>query len=276
MSTDRRRWGRLVEPPAFRPLSGRTPAEVVSQLIYRLFGPDRAAVLPLLDLHGLAGRPATNQIATGVRNHVPQLQLRLAQRNLAAEAARCAIDAAILREAARPTGPFEDHQSRVCIAQTLGVAKPVAWRPSYNDSRAVRTCLDVLAIAGPLTLVSMARAVQRTRHDRPTPIPTDAELALLLIECGQAERGVDDLWRITVPRPERVTYRAIADAIGERVLRRIECTRILLDLGYAPSSAERQGLDRQPMIDRIEPGRYALIGFHERARFLASEISRRG
>jgi hypothetical protein len=259
------RWGQLEAPLAVRPLSGRSPEQVVSQLIYHLFGPKKDDVKPMLDLHGLAGRPATHKRATGLRNGVPEPQLRSAQRHLTAEAQRSRIDETILCEASRPTGPFEDHQSRVCIARTLGVPKPAPWRITFADSHAAGNCLDIVTIVGPLSLTSLAGAIRRIRLRRPTPIPTDAELALLLIESELLARGLDGQWRPKAHRPERVSYRKIADAVGDRVLTRSQCTDLLLNLGYAQSSAERQGLDRQPMIERITPRQYALIGHHDRS-----------
>ena len=260
------RWGQLEPPPAERPVSGLRPDQVVSQLIYRVFGPERSDVEPLLDLHGLAGQPATHIANTSSRNGISEATLRQAERQLRAEARRTAIPSAIMTEASRPTTAFEDHVARRRVAKTLGAEDPPPWRRSHTDALAVRTCIGVLAIVSPLTLTSLARAVGRTRRWSGLPVPSDALLALLLIESGAVNRRLDGRWQLLAPQRERHSYRLLADAFGADVLTRSECSQLLLRLGYAASSVDSLSLDRHPMIERIGPSQYTLIGNSERGR----------
>ena len=117
------------------PLSGRTPEQVVSQLIYRVLGPLRLdRVRWVLDYHGLGGDPALSLEATAHRCGVTVGMLVVHTAKVRAAGANLPLDAIVITAAMRPSTPGDDHLSRVRIARTLDL--PAPRRPRTAGARA--------------------------------------------------------------------------------------------------------------------------------------------
>src|SRR3954468_12046267 len=103
------------------PLPGMTPAQVVSQLAHRVFGPLQPGRTQIvLDYHGLSTEPAA-RAADIARRH--QVTARTVSNNVAAVAAagaRQPLSRLIVSEAERASTAQDDHLGRVRIATTLG------------------------------------------------------------------------------------------------------------------------------------------------------------
>jgi len=254
------RWGRS-DPvtQTGRPLPGRTPHQVVSQLIYRVLGPYPDDVRPVLDLHGMAGRPAALKKDTAARNNMPVLALRRLHEQVIGEARRVPLDPAITARAAARSGPFDDHQARRVIAETLGVQRPEPWAATMADSWAVHTCLNALAALGPQPLQVLLSVVQRSRRGKNIPPLPAAHLAFLLaLHSQDVDRRPDGRWQVHSDRRPPQRHQRLVAAMGNRVFTRQGIAQVLIGLGYAASSATGQTLDRHPMIAHIGPDQYAL------------------
>ena len=109
------------------PLPGLTPAQVVSQLAHRVFGPlQPARTRIVLDYHGLLEHPAAELVEIAGRHRVTT---RTVSNNVAAvraAGARQPLSPALITAATRPSTPGEDHLGRVRIATTLGLPAPAA------------------------------------------------------------------------------------------------------------------------------------------------------
>jgi hypothetical protein len=155
------------------PLPGRPPAQVPSQLTYRVFGPlqpSRTGIV--LDYHGLLDHPASSLVQTGPApgHHPHRLQQRRhrpsrRQPTPAVGAADRRGDQGV-RTARRSPG-------RIRTAATLGLAPTAALdEPAPMDSvpaghlTAARAATPVLAAVGPLDLSALAAVVTRSRRFR--------------------------------------------------------------------------------------------------------------
>ena len=109
------------------PLPGRTPAQVLSQLAHRVFGPlQPARTRTVLDYHGLLDHPAGALVQIAARHHVTT---RTVSNNVAAVRAagrRLPLSVPLITAATRVSAPDEDHLGRVRIAATLGLPAPAA------------------------------------------------------------------------------------------------------------------------------------------------------
>ena len=109
------------------PLPGGTPAQVLSQLTYRVFGPLRPARTRIvLDYHGLLGHPAGPLVQIATRHHVTSRTVSNNAATVRVAGARLPLSAPLIVEATRVSAPGADHLSRVRIATTLGLPAPPA------------------------------------------------------------------------------------------------------------------------------------------------------
>lgn len=255
------RWGQS-EPASQsgRPLPGRTPPQLVSQLIYRVLGPYPADVRPVLDLHGMCGRPAVSKKDTATRNDLPLRTLRHLHEQVLTQAHHTQLDPAITAAASTRSGMFDDHQGRRVIATTLGVPPPPPWTSTTANSWAVHTCLQALAVLGPQRLDVLISIVERTRRGKNIPALPPAHLAFLLALHTDAQRRTDRRWETPAARQSPLRHQQLADAMGTQVMSRERTAQLLISLGYTPISAHGQSLDRHPLIQRIGADQYALAG----------------
>ena len=157
-------------------LPGGTPAQVLSQLTYRVFGPLRPARTRIvLDYHGLLGHPAGPLVQIAARHHVTSRTVSNNAATVRVAGARLPLSAPLIVEATRVSAPGADHLSRVRIATTLGLPAPPA--AVVDESAPVgtaqpghvtvaRAAVRVLAAVGPLDLPTLATAITRTRRVR--------------------------------------------------------------------------------------------------------------
>ena len=109
------------------PLPGGTPAQVLSQLTYRVFGPLRLARTRIvLDYHGLLGHPAGPLVQIAARHHVTSRTVSNNAATVRVAGARLPLSAPLIVEATRVSAPGADHLSRARIATTLGLPAPPA------------------------------------------------------------------------------------------------------------------------------------------------------
>ena len=158
------------------PLPGCPPAQVVSQLAHRVFGPlhlDRTRVV--LDYHGLADRAAGTLADVAARHGVTTRTVSLQVKAVRAAGATLPLTPAVTAEATRRSTPAEDHLARVRTARTLGLPDPHApgkapvliTRPGVVERRGRRLVRRQGADRG-----RPARHRDTPRGDRPlTPVP---------------------------------------------------------------------------------------------------------
>jgi hypothetical protein len=95
------------------PLPGVTPAQVVSQLAHRVFGPLRARRIKIvLDYHGLLTQPAGSAADIARRHHVtgPTVSNNVAA--VRSAGARQPLTPMLVGEAERPSTPEDAHLGR--------------------------------------------------------------------------------------------------------------------------------------------------------------------
>lgn len=259
------------------PLPGVTPAQVLSQLAHRLFGPLRPRRTRIvLDYHGLLGRPAGRVADIARRHHVTAPTVRNNVAAVRAAGARLPLSPLLVVEAQRTSTPAEDHLSRIRIAAALGLVSPAAavldsGTPSTDDDpRATPSQLAIgragrriLVAVGPLPLPAIAAAVARSRRFRERNPLSDNALADALREVGCA---VDDdgMWHGPAGSvPTDLDQFVVAHAAG-RELTRNQMIKILINAGYSKSSAEGRMSSSHPLFQRTGPDRYQLLGGTER------------
>src|SRR5690349_23749778 len=104
------------------PLPGRTPAQVLSQLSHRVFGPlQPARTRIVLDYHGLLDHPAGSLVQVAARHHVTSRTVSYNAAAVRAAGSRLPLPAPLIAEAAQVSGPGDDHLGRVRIPTTLGL-----------------------------------------------------------------------------------------------------------------------------------------------------------
>jgi hypothetical protein len=249
------------------PLPGRTPAEVVSQLTHRIFGPlrlDRVRVV--LDYHGLAGSPAAGrpEIAARYRITPPTVGNRVAK--VRAAGSRLPLHPGIVDQATRASCVGDDHLGRVRIAATLHLplpaaaplpaAPPVLPAPPVASGRAAAR---LLAAVGPTDIATLVAAVNRSRSYRRGALIAADALSAALTAVG-AVPGIDGTWS---PPPGMVApdrYRVIVATAGRRELTRHQMVQVLTAAGYGPASASGPLSAAHPLFHRTGPDRYRIIG----------------
>jgi hypothetical protein len=248
------------------PLPGRTPAQVLSQLAYRVFGPlQPMRTRIVLDYHGLLDHPAGSLEQVAARHHV---STRTVSNNIAAVRSagrQLPLPAQLAAEATQASALGDDHLGRVRIAATLGLSRPAA--ASVDEPAPVRAghltvaraAARVIAAVGPLDLPMLAAAITRTRRFRARNPLWDADLAAALTAVGCA-LGPDGRWHPPggVAAPDR--YRVIVTLAAGRHLTRAEMIDILIAAGYRESSATGRMSSSHPLFRRTGPDRYRLIG----------------
>lgn len=251
------------------PPAGRTPATVVSQLVYRVFGPlhrDRVALV--LDYHGLAGDPAGTLNALAARRGVTARTVSLHVARVRAAATGLALTADVVDQASRPSLPGEDHTARVRVAATLHLPAPgPAARPlmaghvlGSGDRAAAVTAGRLLAAAGALPLDMLVAAVARSRRFRRTPPSSPQGLAAALTALRLAALGPAGRWQASRGTRAPARYRAIVTAAAGRDLTRRDMIEVLIGAGYSPASAGGRLSSCHPMFERVGPDRYRVIG----------------
>jgi len=250
------------------PLPGRTPAQVLSQLAYRVFGPlQPTRTRTVLDYHGLLDHPAGALAQIAARHCVTP---RTVSHNVAAARAagrRLPLSAPIVAEATRGSAPIDDHLGRVRVATTLGLPAPAAVpvdEPSDDTVpaghlTAARAAARLLAATGPLDLPAVAAAIARTRRFRTRNPLSDGGLAAALTAVG-CTVDPDGRWHPPVTVVAQDRYRVIVPLATGRDLTRAEMIDILIAAGYRESSATGRMSSSHPLFRRTGPDRYRLIG----------------
>ena len=252
------------------PLPGLTPAHVVSQLAYRVFGPrDPGRTRIVLDYHGLLDRPAATLVVIADRH---QVTTRTVSNNVAtvrAAGTRQPLSVPLSAEATRASAPVEDHLGRCRVAATLGlpvppaapVDEPAAADPMPRDQVAAgRIGMRVIAAVGPVELPVLAGAVARSRRFRARKPLSDIDFTAALTRLGCT---VDPADRWHPPAGRWVPsdrYRVIVTLAAGRDLTRRQMIDILITAGYQPSSAVGRMSTSHPLFHRTGPDRYRLLG----------------
>jgi hypothetical protein len=107
------------------PVPGQTAADVVTNLIHRVFGPTRGGCAEsLLDWAGLLGHPAGPVAEVADRHRTTPATLTNRARLVTSRGTRTPLSPTLLRDAIRPTQPTEDHLGRQRLAELLGLPPP--------------------------------------------------------------------------------------------------------------------------------------------------------
>lgn len=250
-----------------QPLPGRTSADLMSQLIFRVCGPLRLDRVHLvLDFHGLRGVPAATREVTARRNGTTAPTLRRWLEAVGEVGSSLPLTPELSGEVARRSRMGEDHLSRCRVARTLGLSEPMppvvtvmrVPRPSERDLAAARTGMRVLGAIGPLTLAELTDSVRRSRRfrDRGSSSPEDLSIALGSLGATQTSQG---LWQAPAGEVSG-RDRAIADAMRGQTWSRSAVVEILVRAGYRESSAGGRIVSVHPMLRHIGPDQYRLVG----------------
>jgi hypothetical protein len=251
------------------PLPGTTAAAVLSQLAHRVFGPIRMdRVRTMLDYHGLAGHPANSTAVIAAQHGISAPTVNCWAETLRAAGSRLPLSVDLATEICRGTRHGEDHLARTRAAKTLGLLPPnrpvgpvkapsAALPPA--DRAAGLIAARVLATAGPQPLEVLQTAVERARRFRPRSRTTTPLLAAALHALG-ATTDDHERWHPPPDLPVPVQYRALVDAVDQRTLTRNPMKAALVAAGYRTTYAERRAIDTHPLIRRVGPNAYRLIG----------------
>jgi hypothetical protein len=107
------------------PVPGQTAIAVVTQLVWRTFGPDRPdRAESVLDWAGLLGNPAQSTAIVANRHHIAAATLTHRIRQIGNRGAQTPLSPLQLRDATRPSQPTEDHLSRQRTARLLDLPAP--------------------------------------------------------------------------------------------------------------------------------------------------------
>jgi len=251
------------------PLPGGTPAQVLSQLTYRVFGPLRLARTRIvLDYHGLLGHPAGPLVQIATRHHVTSRTVSNNAATVRVAGARLPLSAPLIVEATRVSAPGADHLSRVRIATTLGLPAPPAGavdesapvgtvRPGHLT--VARGAVRVLAAVGPLDLPTLAAVITRTRRFRArNPLShSDLVAALTAVGCTLDPAG---RWHPPTAAVAPDRYRVIVTLAAGLDLTRAEMICTLLSAGYRETSATGRMSSSHPLFRRTGPDKYRLVG----------------
>lgn len=250
------------------PLPGTTAAAVLSQLAHRLFGPVRMdRVRTMLDYHGLTGHPANSAAVVAARHGISAPTVTSWAETLRAAGSRLPLSVDLTTEICRDTRHGEDHLARTRAAKTLGLLPPnrpagpvkapqAALPPA--DRAAGLIAARVLATAGPQPLEVLQTAVERARRFRPSRTRTPL-LAAALHALGAATDD-HERWHPPPDLPVPVQYRALLAAVDERTLTRNAMKAALVAAGYTTTYAEQRAIDTHPLIRRVGPNAYRVIG----------------
>src|SRR6476660_8364544 len=141
------------------PLPGRTPAHVLSQLAYRVFGPlQPTRTRIVLDYHGLLDNPAGPLAQIAGRHRVATRTVSNDVSGVRVAGTRLSLSASLIVQATRASVPGDDHLGRVRIAGSLGLPATAA--------AAVENPTPVAA-AVPAGHLTAARAAAGARRGRP-------------------------------------------------------------------------------------------------------------
>lgn len=250
-----------------QPLPGRTPTDLLSQLVFRVCGPLRLDRVHLvLDFHGLRGHPAATREVTARRNRITEPTLRRWIQAVEKAGASLPLTTELCGEVARRSRPGEDHLARCRVANTLGLGVPLPpvtrtvpeFRPSARDIAAARTAIRVLGAIGPLSLGDLVDSVRRSRRfrDRGSVGPEDLAAALAHLGVTVTSQGVWQAPEVGLSN----RYRVIAEAMRGRIWSRASVVKILVRAGYRESSAGGRIISVHPLLRRIGPDQYALVG----------------
>ena len=109
------------------PVPGQTAPAVVTNLIWRTFGPTQPnRAESVLDWAGLLGRPAGSVAEVADRQHIAPGTLTNRVRLVGNRGAQIPLTPVQLRDATRPSAPTEDHLGRRRAAQLLGLPPPLS------------------------------------------------------------------------------------------------------------------------------------------------------
>ena len=250
------------------PLPGRTPAQVLSQLVHRVFGPlQPIRTRTVLDYHGLLDRPAGALVDIAARHRVTARTVSNNVGKVRAAGLRLPLPAPLITEATRTSAPGEDHLGRCRVAATLGLSAPAAAvdEPApvgvvpAGHLTVARAAARMLATTGPLDLPALAATIARTRRFRVRNPLSDGDLALALtaVGCTLGPRG---RWQPPAEAVAPDRYRTIVTLAAGRELTRAEMIDILRSAGYRESSATGRMSSSHPLFRRTGPDRYRLVG----------------
>ena len=219
----------------------------------------------MLDYHGLAAVKAENQTAVAGRHGISTRTLTSWSMALTSAGRRLPLSADVATEVARRSRPDEDHLARARIARTLGLAIPqpaiaphAPVRLSQADRAAAAIAVRVLASAGPLPLDALLSAVRRARRFDTLPIVTAVQLSIALTEAGAShDQGT---WQAPRDATAAARDRALVSIVAGRQLARQEMIDALIAAGYTATSARANQISTHPLIRRLGPDRYRVIG----------------
>lgn len=249
-------------------MPARTIPQLLSQLAYRVFGPlGTARARAMLEYHGLSGAPAGSRQDIATRYRVSRHTISAWSAVLRAAGRRQPLTAELAADMTRRSTPTQDHQGRVRIATTFGLPPPLPPHPpaaparSASHAAAAATAIRVLATIGPATLPTLLNAVHRSRRFKPGPPLTTDQLGDALAQAGATH---DDQGHWKAPARARAPQRflALAAALGQQELARQALSRVLIDVGYASSSAGGRIITNHPLIQQVSRDRYRLLTEH--------------
>ena len=112
------------------PVLGRTAAEVVTNVTWRVFGTARAdCAESVLDWAGLQGHAAAPVAEVAHQHNITPATMSKRVRLVTSRGAQTPLSPLLLRDATRPTQSTEDHLSRQRTAQLLDLPPPQAQQP---------------------------------------------------------------------------------------------------------------------------------------------------
>ncbi len=180
------------------PLPGLTLPVLMSQLAFRVLGPENGRARSVLDDLGLAGRPTAGAANTAARNKVTSRTMRNRINAVRAAGTRLPLAPALLLEAGRRPTTHSDALGQQRIASILGVrpwTTTVTATPPHLWALAL-TATQILATTGPLHWEQLYTAVlrRRTRVEANSGAETKTQLRGVLVDLGYAMPGPDEKW----------------------------------------------------------------------------------
>lgn len=232
------------------PLPAVRAEDAVSQLIWRVFGPDPTAVRPLLAW-------AAGGAAAGERGEIwspSRLAYRI--RRVQDVGARTPLHPGVAVDLLVPAAFGEQRQRQRRLFLLAGASdSPGAWLRT-NTATAVR----VLAALGPTPLELLQAAVARTHIRRASPAPSGAAILDGLLRAG-GNYDVDTDLCVAPPEarawPRDFELLAVTDP--DTVYSKDQLTQLFMRVGFAAASAAKNTPYRHPLVVAAGFGQYRVL-----------------
>ena len=218
--------------------------------------------------HGIDGdAPATSQARVAARFGVTERSVNAWVTAVGAAGAHLPLTPDVATQITRRSRPGEDHLGRARVATTFGLpAPPRAPTPpptprsgvSPRQRGAAAIAIRVLAAVGPLPQPSLFAAIRRSRRFRTDEPVTADQLVDGLLAAGAVL--TDDLWHAPDGTKAQDSDRLVVAALAGHEVSCSELITVFIGAGYAPSSARGRTVQTHPLIRRVGPRRYRLIG----------------